>query len=91
MVVLFIAFSQLFNITTGANGIIIVNSKYYKFDLYANFILLCITLYTNYLFIPDSSPLSKYDIVGINGGCFERSVVCINLQFHKIIIFILLK
>ena len=34
LVVLFIAFSQLFNITTGVNGIIIVNSKYYKFDLY---------------------------------------------------------
>ena len=67
LVVLFIAFSQLFNISTGVNGIIIVNSKFYKFGLYRNLILLLVTLYTNYLFIPDTSPLSKYDIVGING------------------------
>ena len=78
---MFIEFSQLFNISTGVNGIIIVNSKYYKFDLYANFILLCITLYTNYLFIPDSSPLSKYDIVGINwavAGVTALSVLIFN-------------
>ena len=34
IVVLFIAFSQLFNMLTGVNGKIIINSKYYKFDLY---------------------------------------------------------
>ena len=85
IVVLFIAFSQLFNITTGANGIIIVNSRYYKFDLYANFILLCITLYTNYLFIPDSSPLSKYDIVGINGAAFATALSVLIFNFIKLL------
>ena len=39
LVILFIALSQLFNMVTGSNGIIIINSKYYKFDLYSNLIL----------------------------------------------------
>jgi len=85
LVVLFIAFSQLFNITTGVNGIIIVNSKFYKFDLYANLILLLVTLYTNYLFIPDTSPLSKYDIVGINGAAFATALSVLIFNFIKLL------
>ena len=73
-VVLFIGLSQLFNMATGINGPIIINSKYYKFDLYANIILLCITLYTNWIFIPESSPLSSYGIVGINGAAFATAL-----------------
>ena len=84
LVVLFIAFSQLFNITTGVNGIIIVNSKFYKFDLCANLILLFVTLYTNYLFIPESSPLSKYDIVGINGAAFATALSVLIFNFIKL-------
>ena len=70
LVVFFIAFSQLFNVSTGVNGLIIANSKYYRFDLYSNFMLLCFTLFTNYIFIPSTSPLASYDIVGINGAAF---------------------
>ena len=32
--------------------------------------LLCFTLFTNYIFIPSTSPLASYDIVGINGAAF---------------------
>ena len=70
LVVFFIAFSQLFNVSTGVNGLIIANSKYYRFDLYSNFMLLCFTLFTNFIFIPSTSPLAAYDIVGINGAAF---------------------
>ena len=73
-VVLFIGLSQLFNMATGVNGPIIINSKYYKFDLYANIILLFITLYTNWIFIPESSPLSAFGIVGINGAAFATAL-----------------
>ena len=73
-VVLFIGLAQLFNMATGVNGPIIVNSKYFKFDLYANIILLCITLYTNWIFIPESSPLSVYGIAGINGAAFATAL-----------------
>ena len=85
LVVLFIALSQLFNVATGVNGMIIVNSKYYKFDLYSNFILLCITLYTNWIFIPESSPLSSYDIVGINGAAFATALSVLIFNTIKMI------
>jgi O-antigen/teichoic acid export membrane protein len=73
LVVFFIAFSQLFNVATGVNGLIIANSKYFRFDLYSNFMLLCIALFTNFIFIPSSSPLAAYDIVGINGAAFATA------------------
>ena len=57
LVVFFIGLSQLFNVAMGVNGAIILNSKYYRFDLYANLFLLAVTFLSNYLFIPDSSPL----------------------------------
>ena len=74
LIVLFISISQLFNISTGLNGLIISNSKYYKFDLYSNFILLLITFFTNFIFIPVNSPLANYDIVGINGAAFATAL-----------------
>ena len=40
LVVFFIGLSQLFNVGMGVNGAIILNSKYYKFDLYSNLFLL---------------------------------------------------
>ncbi len=85
LVVLFIALSQLFNIITGVNGIIIINSKYYKFDLYFNLILLCITLYANWIFIRESSPLSEYHIVGINGAAFATALSVIIFNTIKLI------
>jgi O-antigen/teichoic acid export membrane protein len=74
LIVLFISISQLFNVATGLNGLIISNSKYYKFDLYSNFILLLITIFSNFIFIPTNSPLANYDIVGINGAAFATAL-----------------
>ncbi len=85
LVVLFIALSQLFNVMTGVNGVIIVNSKHYKFDLYANFLLLCITLYANWIFILETSPLANYDIVGINGAAFATALSILIFNIIKMI------
>ena len=70
--VLCIGLAQLFNGATGVNGAIIINSKYYKYDLYTNFLLVVITLISNYLMIP------KY---GINGAAMATalSVLLFNL------------
>tara|TARA_B100000902_G_scaffold33428_2_gene40091 strand:- start:9165 stop:10088 length:924 start_codon:yes stop_codon:yes gene_type:complete len=85
LVVLFIALSQLFNVTTGVNGKIIINSKFYKFDLYSNIILLVITLFTNYLFIRDTSPLFEYGIYGINGAAFATALSIFIFNFIKLL------
>jgi len=71
-VVLYIGLAQLFNVATGVNGAIIINSKYYKYDLYTNLLLVVLTLISNYLLIP------KY---GINGAAMATalSVLLFNL------------
>jgi len=85
MVVLFIALGQLFNVACGVNGIIIINSRYYKFDLYSNFILLIITIIANLIFIPKSSPLEIYDITGINGAAFATALSVFLYNIIKLI------
>jgi O-antigen/teichoic acid export membrane protein len=85
IVVLFIALAQLFNISTGVNGLIITNSKYYSFDLYANILLLVLTFITNFVFIPDSSPLFKYGIFGINGAAFATALSIFVFNLTKMI------
>tara|TARA_B110000467_G_scaffold140658_1_gene140848 strand:- start:48 stop:836 length:789 start_codon:yes stop_codon:yes gene_type:complete len=80
-VVFYIAIAQLFSMANGINGTIIVNSKHYKYDLYTNVVLVFVTIITNYLLIQESSPLSSYGIVGINGAAFATafSVLLFNL------------
>ena len=85
LVVFFIGLSQLFNVAMGVNGAIILNSKYYKFDLYANLFLLAVTFLSNYLFIPDSSPLKELGIVGINGAAFATALSIFLFNFIKFV------
>jgi len=84
-VVLYISFSKLYSIATGVNSQIIINSRFYRFDLYSNIILLGITILSNYIFIPESSPLFKYDIVGINGAAFATGLSVIIFNTFKMI------
>ena len=64
-VVFYIGISQLFNITSGINGTIIINSKYYRYDLYTNVLLVVITIVTNYILIP---------IYGIDGAAMATAL-----------------
>ena len=64
-VVFYIGISQLFNITSGINGTIIINSEYYKYDLYTNVLLVFITIFTNYILIP---------IYGIDGAAMATAL-----------------
>ena len=71
-VVFYIGLAQLVNMSCGVNGAIIVNSKYFKYDLYTNLILLLITVTLNFILIP---------IFGINGAAMATafSIVFFNL------------
>ena len=64
-VVLYIGLAQLFNVASGVNGSIIVNSKYYKYDLITNILLVIFTVISNYILIP------KY---GINGAAMATAL-----------------
>ncbi len=50
-VIIIIGAAKLFNMATGINGSIILNSKYYRFDLYTNILLIVLTITTNYFLI----------------------------------------
>jgi len=85
LVILFIGLSKLFNVATGVNGQIIINSKYYRFDLYSNILLLIITIITNYIFIQQHNPLSHYEIYGIAGAAFATAVSIFLFNIVKMI------
>lgn len=57
-VIIIIGFAKLFDMATGINGGIILNSSLYRFDLYTNILLVLLAIGTNYLLIP------IYGIVG---------------------------
>lgn len=63
-VAIFLSMGILFNVSTGVNRGIIVNSKFYRFDLWANIVLLFLVILTNYLLIP---------IYGINGAAIATT------------------
>ncbi len=64
-VVFYIAIAQLFNMVTGINGTIIVNSRYYRYDLYTNMILVLVTIITNYFLIKE---------YGIDGAAMATAI-----------------
>ncbi len=74
-VVFYIAIAQLFNMVTGINGTIIVNSRYYKYDLYTNLILVFTTIITNYFLI------LQY---GINGAAMATAFSIFLFNFIRL-------
>ena len=78
-VVFYISIAQLFNMITGINGTIIVNSKYYRYDLYTNVILVLTTVTTNYFLI------LKY---GIDGAAMATAI---SISLFNLIRLILIK
>lgn len=52
LVIIVIASANLFDMACGVNGAIILNSKYYRFDLYSTIILIVVTILLNYWLIP---------------------------------------
>jgi O-antigen/teichoic acid export membrane protein len=58
MVIIIIGLANMFDMVTGINGAIILNSKHYRFDFYSTVLLIIITVILNYLLIP------IYGIVG---------------------------
>ena len=72
IVIILIASAYLFDMTTGLNGAIILNSDRYRFDLYSTLFLIALTAGLNYLLIPD------YGILGAAIGT-ASAIFCYNL------------
>jgi len=76
-VVFYIAIAQLFSMANGVNGTIIVNSKYYRYDLYTNVILVFVTIATNYLLIPE---------YGIDGAAMATAISVLLFNLIRLIL-----
>jgi len=57
-VVFIVGIGKLMVMVSGANGLILINSKHYKISFYTNILLVTVTIVANYLLIP------KYGIEG---------------------------
>jgi O-antigen/teichoic acid export membrane protein len=73
-VLLFVGIARLADIGFGLNGGIISTSKWYKFDTYANFALLLLTVILNLIFIP------KY---GLTGAAMATAIALISFNILK--------
>lgn len=69
-VILFLSIGRLFDLMTGANSVIISNSKHYRFSLYANIILVAMAVVLNVFLIP------RYGLVG--AGIAMGSAILLN-------------
>ena len=76
-VVFYIGIAQLFNMASGLNGQIIINSKYYRYDLFTSVFLVFVTIGMNYLLIP------RY---GINGAAMATALSIFLFNFIRLVI-----
>jgi len=76
-VVFYIGLSHLFNMATGLNGEIIINSKYYRYDLYTSVFLVFVTIATNFVLI------QKYEI---NGAAMATGISIILFNLIRLIL-----
>ncbi len=75
-VAVFVGIGSIFNVMTGINGAIIINSDKYRWDLVFVVILVVLTYYTNYLLIP---------IYGIVGAALATMITVVLYNGIKLI------
>ena len=82
-VIIALGCAYLFNMSTGANGQIIITSSFYRFDFYSSVVLILLTIGLNLLLIPR---------FGINGAAFATAIsICVHNLIKLIYVWIKLK
>jgi O-antigen/teichoic acid export membrane protein len=76
-VVFYIGLSQLFNMASGLNGQIILNSKYYRYDLFTSVFLVFVTITTNFFLILN---------YGINGAAMATAISILLFNLIRLIL-----
>ncbi len=75
-VVIVLGAAKLFGMGTGINGGIILNSRYYRFDLYTNILLVVLTIITNYVLI---------QLYGLIGAAIATAISIFIYNFIKFV------
>lgn len=76
-VLFFVGIARLIDVGFGINGGIMTNSPYYRFDTYAGFALIIVTVVANLLFIP---PL------GITGAAIATGISLFFMNFSRFVV-----
>lgn len=84
-VVFIIGIGKLAEMTTGSNGIILINSKHYRVSFYTNIILVVVTIAANYLLIPlygieGAALASAFALITYNGVKYVYLLIKMSLQ-----------
>lgn len=74
MVGVILGLGRLFDMSAGANGEIITNSKYYRLDFYLTLVMVILTIITNYIFI---------NSIGLIGAAVATALTAILYNFFK--------
>ncbi|MFC5271731.1 lipopolysaccharide biosynthesis protein [Adhaeribacter terreus] len=72
----FLGLARLFDIATGLNGVILLTSDKFRYDLFFNALLAIITIGTNYIFIP---------LYGINGAAFASMLAIVSINLARLL------
>lgn len=75
-VFLLLGTGRLFDITSGLNGVILLTSKKYRYDLFFTLGLVVFAVISNYIFIP---------VFGMNGAAFASMITLILYNFLRIV------
>ncbi len=75
-VIFYIALMSLFDMATGANGIIITSSRYYRFEFFSMLMLIFLCFVTNWLLIP---------LYGIVGAAIATAVTIFIFNLARVI------
>ena len=84
-VVFIVGIGKLIEMVTGANGIIMINSKHYRVSFYTNIVLVVLTIAANYLLIPlygieGAAIASAFALLVYNGVKYLYLWLRMNLQ-----------
>ena len=78
-VVFILSMSVLFNMGMGINNVIVMITKYFRYDTYASIALGIVTITTNLIFIP---------IMGLEGAAIATLISVVSYQLYKFILII---
>lgn len=72
----FIGMARLFDMATGINGVILLTSEKYRYDLFFNILLAVLTVITNLIFVP---------VYGLNGAAFASMITIVGINLARLI------
>ncbi len=72
----FMGLARLFDMATGLNGVILLTSHKFRYDLFFNVLLAFITIGTNYIFIP---------LYGIYGAALASMLAIVSINLARLI------